>query len=82
MEHECKHEVDLALMQQSIEGIEKNLSKITHVLAGNGREGLVVRVDRVEEKCKTQPSPRALVFLASIGGGITSTIVWLAKGLF
>jgi len=39
-DHECKHEVDLALIAQNIEEILRNQKDIKSIIFGNGKEGL------------------------------------------
>jgi len=61
MEHECKHEIDLALMSERIgqilsgqNDIKKTLDKFDTTLNGNGKEGLKTGISRNGDAIKRQ----------------------------
>ena len=62
-EHDCKHEVDLALMGERIEQILKLQEEIKGVVMGNGKEGLKTQISRIRTKLAVQWA----LFLALFG---------------
>ncbi len=43
-EHECKHEVDLALLQSDTTEIKTDVKTIVECIRGNGKQGLITDV--------------------------------------
>lgn len=79
---ECIHEIDLALIQKDIADIKENVETITQALAGNGKDGLSVRVDRLEQTEKNRPSTKYLIFYASTGGAGMVLLAFIFKVIF
>ena len=46
--HECKHDTDIALLQQKYDSIYVKLEKIDKALSGNGTRGLKARLDMIQ----------------------------------
>ena len=62
-DHECKHEVDLALMGERIKEILKLQEEIKGILFGNGKEGLRIQIGKLKTKLNIQWA----LFLAVFG---------------
>lgn len=43
-EHECRHEVDLALLQENTKEIRLGVDKLVKIIDGNGESGLVTKM--------------------------------------
>jgi len=46
--HECKHDTDIALLQQKYDSIFVKLEKIDKAISGNGTRGLRARLDMIQ----------------------------------
>lgn len=69
IQHDCKHEVGLALMKSSLQRIERNVDDICHILRGNGEIGLKGKTERHWVAIKTLfwiNGATALVLVTSI----------------
>ena len=69
-DHECKHEVDLALMSQHIQQILKGLQEIKGWYIGNGKEGIPTQISKIKTKLNVQWA----LFLAVFG-----LIAWVLR---
>ena len=68
--HECKHEVDLALIAQNIEqilagqnDIKQRQKEVLTMILGNGKDGLKTRISKAHTKLNVQWA----LFLALFG---------------
>lgn len=48
-EHECKHEVDFALLFKDVEIIKEGVAAIEKSLAGNGQPGIKTTVELIKQ---------------------------------
>ena len=48
-EHECRHEVDLALLQKDTADIKDDVKEILSCLMGNGKIGLKTQVELLKQ---------------------------------
>jgi hypothetical protein len=81
MDHECLHEVDLALMADrqkrtldAQEAIQKTLDKIDTTLNGNGKDGLKQRMGKDHTRLNIQWWMIGGIFLGIIGLAIRNLI--------
>lgn len=53
----------LARLDERLNGMDQKLDKVIHAIEGNGKPGLIIRVDRVEQRWK------AIAWVLAIVGG-------------
>lgn len=66
---------DTAVQGEKIDRIEQGIQRIETCLKGNGKEGLVVRTDRLEQKDKT----RGRIFWIALTGIIGLALKTIAE---
>ena len=66
-DHECLHEVDLALVQNDTKEIRKGVDRLVKIIEGNGENGLVTKIT-VAEKSLTRAWWAIGLILTGIGG--------------
>lgn len=67
VEHSCKHEVDLALVQNDTKEIRKGVDRLVKIIEGNGGNGLVTKLT-VAEKSLIRAWWAIGIILTCIGG--------------
>lgn len=65
----CLHRLDQ--MDERLGHIEHDLARILH---GNGREGLIVRIDRLEQREKEHKWAMGVIFTTLVG--LVATTIW------
>jgi len=58
--------------------MEKNIERILVILNGNGKLGIVTKLELHEEKINNIPTPRVLKFYALMSGGTVGFISFIA----
>jgi len=81
-EHDCKYEVDLALISNAQLRMMEDIKSIKNSVVGNGKIGLKTRVELLEQQHKLLPSVKSLVFYATIGGSASVLIAIFGKWTF
>ena len=81
MEHDCKHEVDLALMSQKIDQILINQTAtdarqdvVNKMIFGNGASGIKTQIARNSDAIKRMWWAVSIVFVGIIGLAVRSII--------
>jgi hypothetical protein len=61
------------------EGIHHKLDKLDEAVRGNGKPGILIRLDRLEQDAKRQAKLVWLVVGAAVTGLVSTLIMWIAR---
>jgi hypothetical protein len=65
-EHDCKHEVDLALMGSNISEMKNDVERLISLIQGNGSDGLKGKIKSALVQLKIQWALMVLLVIAVI----------------
>jgi len=66
------HEPEIATLVADNKRYHKQIEEIYKSIVGNGQPGLKVKVASLEQQQRDAPSPRSMIFYASIGGAMVT----------
>ena len=66
------------LCQKQFESIHGKLDRLDEAVRGNGRPGITVRLDRLEQDAKRQGKLVWLIIGAVVTGLVSAAVMWIA----
>ena len=66
------------LCQKHFESIHGKLDRLDEAVRGNGRPGITVRLDRLEQDAKRQGKLVWLIIGAVVTGLVSAAVMWIA----
>ena len=67
-----------AACERQFEGIHRKLDRLDEAIRGNGRPGILIRLDRLEQNARRQARLLWLIVGAIATGATSAVAVWIA----